>query len=108
MFCSAQGSQHAKILQEEALRQAEQRRRIRATMAPTADADVRRVLRQIGHPVTLFGEREVRESSRVCGALLLVFCAACSVCAVWVHDFHAALLSTHGAVREVGHPVRSF
>ena len=28
-------------------------------MVPTADADVRRILRQIGDPVTLFGEREV-------------------------------------------------
>ena len=58
-FYYTQASQQAKILQEEALRIAEQRRRIRATMVPTADADVRRILRQIGHPVTLFGEREV-------------------------------------------------
>jgi hypothetical protein len=39
---------------------AEVRRRIRATMVPTADADVRRLLRQVEQPVTLFGEREVR------------------------------------------------
>jgi len=56
----AQASQQAKILQEEALRVAEVRRRIRATMVPTADADVRRLLRQVEQPVTLFGEREVR------------------------------------------------
>ena len=58
--CGMQGSRHAQILQEEALRQVDLRRRMRATVVPTGDADVRRVLRQLGEPVTLFGEQQAR------------------------------------------------
>ncbi len=54
-----QGSRQAQILQEEAVRQMEIRRRMRAEVVPTQDGDVRRMLRQLEHPVTLFGEREV-------------------------------------------------
>lgn len=54
-----QGSRHAQILQEEAVRQMEIRRRMRAEVVPTQDADVRKMLRQLEHPITLFGEREV-------------------------------------------------
>ena len=59
-MCALQGSRHAQILQEEALRQVDLRRRMRATVVPTGDADVRRLLRQLGEPVTLFGEQQVR------------------------------------------------
>jgi hypothetical protein len=67
----AQGSRHAQILQEEALRQVDLRRRMRATVVPTGDGDVRRLLRQLGEPVTLFGEQQARtqrclSSSREC------------------------------------------
>lgn len=55
-----QGSRQAQILQEEAVRQMEIRRRMRAEVVPTQDGDVRRMLRQLEHPITLFGEREVR------------------------------------------------
>ena len=54
-----QGSRHAQILQEEAVRQVETRRRMRQTVVPVIDADVRSTLRQLGEPITLFGEREV-------------------------------------------------
>lgn len=55
-----QASRHAQILQEEAVRQMELRRRMRAAVVPTQDAEVRRTLRLLKEPVTLFGEREVR------------------------------------------------
>ena len=35
------------------------RRRMRAELVPTQDGDVRKMLRQLEHPITLFGEREV-------------------------------------------------
>ena len=55
----AQDSSHAKMLQEEALREMEARRRMRATIVPTGVDAVKRVLRTMGQPVTLFGERPV-------------------------------------------------
>ena len=48
------------MLQEEAIKQVDLRRRMRATVVPVIDADVRDTLRQLGEPVTLFGEQEVR------------------------------------------------
>ena len=55
-----QASRDAQILQEDAVRQMELRRRMRAEVVPTQDADVRSTLRLLKEPVTLFGEREVR------------------------------------------------
>ena len=55
-----QESSHAKMLQEEALKEMEARRRMRATIVPTGVDAVKRVLRSLGEPVTLFGERPVR------------------------------------------------
>ena len=55
-----QAAQHAQMLQEEAIKQVDLRRRMRATVVPVIDADVRDTLRQLGEPVTLFGEQEVR------------------------------------------------
>ena len=54
-----QDSSHAKMLQEEALKEMEARRRMRATIVPTGVDAVKRVLRTTGEPVTLFGERPV-------------------------------------------------
>ena len=54
-----QAAQHAQMLQEEAIKQVELRRRMRATAVPVIDADVRATLRQLGEPVTLFGEQQV-------------------------------------------------
>lgn len=42
------------------MREIELRRKMKATVVPTNDADVRKMLRQLGEPITLFGEREVR------------------------------------------------
>lgn len=39
----------------------ELRRKMKTAVVPTNDAEVRKALRQLGEPVTLFGEREVRE-----------------------------------------------
>ena len=50
---------HAQMLQEEAIKQVELRRRMRATAVPVIDTDVRATLRQLGEPVTLFGEQQV-------------------------------------------------
>ncbi|CAL8460668.1 g198 [Coccomyxa elongata] len=60
-----EGSRQAQILQEEAVRQMEIRRRMRAEVVPTQDGDVRRMLRQLEHPITLFGEREMERRARL-------------------------------------------
>lgn len=54
-----QGSRRVTETQEEAIRKLEMQRRLKHTVVPTADADVRSMLRQLGEPATLFGEREV-------------------------------------------------
>lgn len=53
-----QGSRHQQMIQEEELRRVDLRRRMRATVVPTSDAEVRRLLRQLGEPVTFFGEQQ--------------------------------------------------
>ena len=59
-YCACvQAAQHAQMLQEEAIKQVDLRRRMRATVVPALDKDVRAMLRQLGEPVTLFGEQEV-------------------------------------------------
>ena len=45
--------------QQELMKEIELRRKMKATVVPTNDQEVRRMLRQLGEPVTLFGEREV-------------------------------------------------
>ena len=57
------------MLQEEAIKQVELRRRMRATAVPVIDADVRATLRQLGEPVTLFGEQQVQPTSYHCSPL---------------------------------------
>lgn len=55
----SQASNKAKAVQQELVEQAELRRRMRQMVVPTLDAEVRTMLRSIGEPITLFGEREV-------------------------------------------------
>ena len=55
---------------EAIMKDLELRRREKATVVPTADDEVRRVLRQMGEPMTLFGEKEV-----------------CSLVFVWRQDY---------------------
>ncbi len=45
--------------QEELMKEIELRRKMKATVVPTNDQEVRRMLRQLREPITLFGEREV-------------------------------------------------
>ncbi|KAK9810076.1 hypothetical protein WJX72_004396 [[Myrmecia] bisecta] len=60
-----QAGQHAQQLQEELIRQVNERRRMRETVVPTSDADVRRMLRQMDEPITLFGEKEMERRDRL-------------------------------------------
>jgi hypothetical protein len=55
-----QASRRQQEEQEKLLRDFELRRRIRSTVVPTDDGKVRTMLRALGEPITLFGEREVR------------------------------------------------
>lgn len=54
--------------QERLIAQVEERRRLRATVVPTDVGEVKALLRQLGQPITLFGEREV--GGRMAGFLL--------------------------------------
>lgn len=45
--------------QQEIVQELELRRRMKAVVVPTNDGEVRRLLRELGEPITLFGEREV-------------------------------------------------
>lgn len=59
LLAALQASAEQARKQQELMREIELRRKMKATVVPTNDADVRRLLRQLGEPVTLFGEREV-------------------------------------------------
>jgi U4/U6 small nuclear ribonucleoprotein PRP4 len=54
-----QAGQRQREEQEKLLREFELRRRIRSTVVPTDDIKVRTMLRALGEPITLFGEKEV-------------------------------------------------
>ncbi len=49
-----------KLEQQNLLNEYELKRKAKTVVVPTEDARVRAVLRQMGEPMTLFGEREVR------------------------------------------------
>ena len=55
-----QASKEAQERQEQLIAEVETRRRLRQTVVPTDPGEVKQTLRQLGEPVTLFGEREVR------------------------------------------------
>ncbi|KAL4445403.1 hypothetical protein ABPG77_011228 [Micractinium sp. CCAP 211/92] len=57
-------AEHARK-QQELMREIELRRKMKATVVPTADSEVRRMLRQLGEPITLFGEREMERRDRL-------------------------------------------
>ena len=59
MWVVLQDSSNARQLHEDAVREMELRRRMRATAVPTGIDAVKRVLRSIDEPVSLFGERPV-------------------------------------------------
>ena len=56
---SVQASAEHMRKQQELMHEIELRRKMKATVVPTNDQEVRRMLRQLGEPMTLFGEREV-------------------------------------------------
>ena len=72
------------------MREIELRRKMKATVVPTNDADVRRMLRQLGEPVTLFGEREVR--CRACRAGMGTTAVGTACSTAW-----QAWLARHGS-----------
>ncbi|KAI3428827.1 hypothetical protein D9Q98_007644 [Chlorella vulgaris] len=51
--------------QQELMKEIELRRKMKATVVPTNDSDVRRMLRQLKEPITLFGEREMERRDRL-------------------------------------------
>lgn len=55
----AAASREAADRQARLIEQVEERRRLRATVVPTDVQAVKMLLRQLGEPITLFGEREV-------------------------------------------------
>ena len=69
---STQSVRTSQAMREAADRQArliaevEERRRVRATVVPTAVPEVKALLRELGEPTTLFGEGPVRTPTRLC------------------------------------------
>ncbi|QDZ18106.1 U4/U6 small nuclear ribonucleoprotein PRP4-like protein [Chloropicon primus] len=55
--------------QEELIKEFELKRRSKSIVVPTNDGQVRQLLRSLGEPITLFGEREVDRRDRLRGIL---------------------------------------
>lgn len=51
--------------QQELMKEIELRRKMKATVVPTNDGEVRRMLRQLQEPITMFGEREMERRDRL-------------------------------------------
>jgi U4/U6 small nuclear ribonucleoprotein PRP4 len=47
-------------IHEAKVKEFELKRKMKATVVPTDDLKVRQMLRQMGEPITFFGEKEVR------------------------------------------------
>lgn len=77
----AQAGQRQREEQEKLLREFELRRRIRSTVVPTDDIKVRTMLRALGEPITLFGEKEVRAQPDCSGAVVRQDRQQAAVCA---------------------------
>ena len=69
--------------QQELMREIELRRRMKATVVPTNDQEVRRMLRQLREPVTLFGEREVSRARQQRGRAHARCCFGCLLGFAW-------------------------
>ena len=54
-----------RLAQEAVIKEVELKWRMKQTVVPTDDTKVKQMLRQIGEPVTLFGEREVSDSQNI-------------------------------------------
>ncbi len=56
----------AKLLEQQGVvEELEMKRKMKSLVVPTADAEVRALLRQLGEPVTLFGERQLERRDRL-------------------------------------------
>ena len=55
--------------QQQLIREFELKRRSRSIIVPTNDQQVRSLLRGLGEPITLFGERELERRERLRGLL---------------------------------------
>lgn len=78
-----QSSNRERQLQEALLRELETKRKIKSIVVPTDDGRVRVLLRQLGDPVTLFGEREVSAPASFLPVVCLSHCnSLASSCAV--------------------------
>lgn len=87
--------------QQRLMDELELRRRMKAVVVPTDDAEVRRLLREEGEPITLFGEREVGDVERR-GFQLLCAC----VCARVVGGGRGLRgFAAHGCVRVWPSPI---
>ena len=64
-FALSAGSEATRERQEALLKEFENRRRQRAISVTTDDKEVRRQLREMGEPMTLFGEREMERRDRL-------------------------------------------
>ena len=50
--------------QQQVVEEIELRRKMKSLVVPTVDADVRKLLRRLGEPITLFGERQVSSAEQ--------------------------------------------
>jgi U4/U6 small nuclear ribonucleoprotein PRP4 len=57
---STQASRRQQQEQEQLIKEYELRQKIKSVVVPTDDGRVKQMLRQLGDPITLFGEKEVR------------------------------------------------
>ena len=60
MRAPSQAMREAADRQARLIAEVEERRRVRATVVPTAIPEVKALLRELGEPTTLFGEGPVR------------------------------------------------
>jgi len=60
LSCPAQAMRAAADRQARLIAEVDERRRVRATVVPTAIPEVKALLRELGEPTTLFGEGPVR------------------------------------------------
>jgi len=58
-------SRAARERNAEAMERIQERRRMAEVVVPALDPDVRKLLRRLGEPVTLFGEREMERRDRL-------------------------------------------
>lgn len=66
MHAPMQSTRREVELHEQKVKEFELRRKMQTVLVPTDDVKVREMLRSMGEPITLFGEREVSMASSSC------------------------------------------